>query len=69
MKGGRKEAKRRAKEERMQEKRAKEEKVEEERRKEKGSSKERWLHQKTARPHQNLRSDADERDEMRYYPT
>ena len=23
----------------------------------------------TARPHQNLRSDADGRDEMRYYPT
>ena len=24
---------------------------------------------KTARPHQNLRSDADGHDEMRYYPT
>ena len=23
----------------------------------------------TARPHQNLCSDADERDELRYYPT
>jgi len=47
VKGGRKEAKKRAKEERIQDKRMKGAKAEGERKqKEKGSSKERWLHQK-----------------------
>ena len=45
VKGGRKEAKKRAKEERIQDKRMKGAKAEGERKqKEKGSSKERWLH-------------------------
>ena len=64
VKGGRKKAKRRAKEERMQEKRVKEEKVEGERKQQR-----KMVAPETARPHQNLRSDADGHDEMRNYPT
>ena len=64
VKGGRKKAKRRAKEERMQEKRVKEEKGEGERKQQR-----KMVAPETARPHQNLCSDADGRDEMRYYPT
>ena len=64
VKGGRKKAKRRAKEERMQEKRVKEEKVEGERKQQR-----KMVAPETARPHQNLRSDADGRDEMRNDPT
>ena len=64
MKGGRKEAKKRAKEERMQDKRVKGEKAEGERKQQK-----KMVAPETARPHQNFRSDADGRDEMRYYPT
>lgn len=64
MKGGRKEAKKRAKEERMQEKRVKEEKIEGERKQQR-----KMVAPETARPLQNLRSDADGHDELRYYPT
>ena len=68
VKGGRKKAKRRAKEERMKEKRVKGEKVDGERRKEaEGERKQqrKMVALETARPHQNLRSDADGHDEMR----
>ena len=69
VKGGRKKAKRRAKEERMQEKRVKEEKAEKEEKEEKveGERKQqrKMVALETARPHQNLRSDADGHDEMR----
>lgn len=64
VKGGRKKAKKRAKEERMQDKRVKEEKIEGERKQQRKMDA-----PETARPHQKLRSDADGRDEMRYYPT
>ena len=66
MKGGRKKAKRRAKEERMQEKRVKEEKEEKEEKVEGERKQQRkMVALETARPHQNLRSDADGHDEMR----
>ena len=64
VKGGRKEAKKRAKEERMQEKRVKGEKKKGERKQQRMI-----VASETARPHQNLRSDADGHDEQRYYPT
>ena len=48
----------------MQDKRVKGEKAEGERKQQK-----KMVAPETARPHQNLRSDADEHDEMRYYPT
>lgn len=64
VKGGRKEAKRRAKEERMQEKRVKGAKSEGERKQQR-----KMVAPETARPHQNFRSDADGHDEMRDYPT
>lgn len=48
----------------MQEKRVKEEKVEGERKQQR-----KMVAPETARPHQNLRSDADGHDEMRNYPT
>lgn len=63
--------KKRAKEERKKserranaEKRVKEEKIEGERKQQRKMDA-----PETARPHQNLRSDADEHDEMGYYPT
>ena len=62
VKGGRKKAKKRAKEERMQEKIVKE--AEGERKQQR-----KMVALETARPHQNLRSDADGHDEQRYYPT
>ena len=64
VKGGRKEAKKRAKEERIQDKRMKGAKAEGERKQQR-----KMVALETARPHQNLCSDADERDEMRYSPT
>lgn len=56
--------KKRAKEEQMQDKRVKGEKAEGERKQQKKMGA-----PETARPHQKLRSDADGRDEMRYYHT
>ena len=60
MKGGRKKAKKRAKEERIQDKRRKGEKAEGERKQQR-----KMVALETARPHQNLCSDADGHDEMR----
>ena len=64
VKEGRKKAKRREKEERMQEKRVKGEKTEGERKQQR-----KMVAPETARPHQNLRSDADGHDEMSDDPT
>lgn len=64
VKGGRKKAKKRAKEERMQDKRRKGEKAEGERKQQR-----KMVALETARPHQNLCSDADGHDEMRDDPT
>ena len=70
-KEGKKASERRANARKENEGRVKEEKVDGERRKEKGKKKQQrmMVAPKTARPHQNLRSDADGHDEMRYYPT
>ena len=62
--GDKKASERRANARKENEGREKGEKEEEERKKQRKMDA-----PETARPHQNLRSDADGRDEMRYYPT
>ena len=62
--GDKKASERRAKEEQMQDKRVKGEKAEGERKQQRKMDA-----PETASPHQNLCSDADGRDEMRYYQT
>lgn len=63
-KEGKKASERRANERKESEGRVKEEKVDGERKQQR-----KMVALETARPHQNLRSDADGHDEMRYYPT
>lgn len=63
-KGGKKASERRANARKENEGRVKEEKVDGERKQQR-----KMVAPETARPHQNLRSDADGHDEMRYDPT
>ena len=62
-KGGKKASERRANARKENEGRVKEEKVEGEKKQQR-----KMVAPETARPHQNVRSDADGHDEQRYYP-